>query len=98
MLEVVDAVLECILITTPIRGSGTTSTSRVGRFSSGNKSDAVASSNVINLVTATKSRENEPNLLGDFGDLCIGKSLSSEEAVSKQVKDTHKNDKVIDVC
>ena len=97
VLDLVD-VLKGIFTTIPGRGYGTTSTPREGRFTSGNKSDAVASSNVINLVTATKSRENEPNLLGDFGDFCIGKSLSSEEAVSKQVKDTHKNDKVIDVC
>ena len=77
MLEVVD-VLKDILTTIPGRGYGTTSTPREGRFTSGNKSDAVASSDAIDLITPTKSRKDESNLPGDAGDLCIGKSSSSK--------------------
>ena len=91
-------ILKGILTTTPVRGSGTTSTIREGRFASRNKSEALASSDVIDLITPTKCQEDESNLLGNFGDLCIGKSLSSEEAVSKQVKDAYRNNEVIDVC
>lgn len=54
VLEVVD-VLKGILTTTPVRGSRITSTSREGRSASRNKSDAVASADVINIITPTKS-------------------------------------------
>ena len=55
VLEVIE-VRKGILTTTPVRGSGTTSTPREGRFASGNKSDAVASSGVIDLITPTRSQ------------------------------------------
>ena len=47
--------------------------------------------NVIDLITPVKRQRAESRLWEDFGDLCIGESLSSDELISKRVKEAEEN-------
>ena len=92
---ILDMILADLRAAAATHDLGTTMASNNPPRAENNKAEDDGDPEVIDLVSPVKSQKDSNNWEEVDGDICIGKSLSMEDAVARRVKDAEANGDVI---